>query len=71
LRLEKDEEEELGEASSSKEVRWGWCSSPTSCSGDPPARLRRGGGAQWWGRRESSSMAKSRERVGESEGVRE
>ena len=55
-------EEELGEASSSKEVRWGWCSSLTSCSGDPPARLRRGGGAQWWGRRESSSMAKSRER---------
>ena len=39
-------EEELGEASSSKEMmKPRWSSSPASYSGDPPAKLRQGRGA--------------------------
>ena len=41
-----EEEEELREASSSKEMmKPRWSSSPASYSGDPPAKLRQGRGA--------------------------
>ena len=69
-----EEEEELREASSSKEMmKPRWSSSPASYSGDPPAKLRRGRGCFNGGREEGalSWPRVERERVGESEGVRE
>ena len=51
---------------SRKEMNLRWCSLSTSCSGNPPAKLRRGEEVspfQWWERWWSSSMAWVRERI--------
>ena len=50
LRKMKRMKEKLGEAPK-KKMKGRWCSSPASCSGDPPAKLRRGGGASMVGER--------------------
>ena len=58
LRKMKKMEEEHGAAPSSKEMRWRWCSSSTSCSGEAPAKGKglNGGGEEgappWLGVRE-------------------
>jgi len=68
LELEEgDGDEEEACWRSSKEMRWIWCSSLASCSGDPPAKLGEVEGLQWWERGGSSSMAWL-ERVGWREG---
>jgi len=65
LELEEgDEDEEEACWRSSKEMRWRWCSSPASCSGDPPAKLRRGGGASMVGERRELLHGLVREREG-------